>query len=368
MSGDSSVRFYKVYIDGKPQEETRISVVTAIMRMHVTYYVPTLDMEVYDPIDFFSGLPVTDGIDIDVTLGDNEEVVYSFNLFKLNKRVLSQVNLYSISAIMSSTRKFLLTRTRKTYTGTVNEVTASILDDCGVKHDMRETCIGSRSWWGENKTHAELVHKNVLPQAKSSPNSLIMTGTSFYNGGLFILTDAIKEISKPKPLKLSNRPSEGVDILASEFKFASDSGFQNAKSGYTTETMSTDTVNGVTNILSETQALASGSVNIDQRFKDLSHVEVSPLNVGNYDKDHVEARHQNMRIKSLFNVQLEVLSRLVTKIDLFDKVEVDFTGPGKSITGDMILIGKGLVSRENEYAEKLCFVSNVPLVHSTRPD
>jgi hypothetical protein len=359
-----------IKIDNNRLEPGKVQLVSIIVRSHIQYSVPVLELKLIDTSNFFADKSIVDSSTIEVMLSNRAEDNSNWAKFKVFKVTPSPSmnnggKNYSISAYFGVTSDYLFEKTNEVFNGTSTAIMSKIAEKFSLTLEA-DIATDKDSWRCSNKTLAEFVKQSVLPAGNVSNSSGMVAGINPWNSKLYY-KDIANLITKKPKYKLTNIPSEGYDFVFVEYKYSSSSGLLNKQAGgYGLETKFFDIESGVHTTFSGVDVKkVSKNININKdMIGTLTNKVLPSLDIGNVSAKFQKSLGQNKRILGTFSVSLDILLRNFTDIGLFDILSIDIadTQGTKSIeptmSGSYIVIGKASVVVNGEYAEKICMTRN----------
>lgn len=366
--------FGQSYVQIKVEDELldaeQVAMEYVAMRSHRRYGLPTLDMSLIDLNGYLAKKSIAEGSKISVlmarTQNNNVEWV-DFRVFAITPVPLPVKNTgtkYVISGYYDFP-SFLYSRIDKNYADTSAKVYAGIITACPTLTAVIDSTNDRKGWRCNGKTAAEFIRNELLPHSYVDDESFMMSGVSDSRKAYYVNASRIvKDKPKFKLVNTSEIPRGEYDAIIEEYSYNNDVGlYSRVAKGL--KSFVFDLTQGAARVESEIKAVKTdGNLSPSKDLMTTAKRIFSPLEIGNTDSNHYLAKTRNTRVDSLYSVQMEVLVKSFTGIDLFDFVDVKIVeGYEKPkldtrVSGRYIVEGRARVATQTEYAEKLCLVRN----------
>lgn len=365
--------YFKLAINGTSVELAGVKLSYAAIRSHVKFSLPTLELELIDFNGQLAEFNIRTGTKLDVVIDRLKETNRAsvkfvvFNCTPSSPKENGSTGIqYNISAYYDF-HDFLYKRESKVYKNkTSSDVFSEIVTTSPSLKAVIDTSSDSKIWRQTAKTPAEFIRKDLLPYSYNGDESYYQFGISAIKQEAYF-RDIAKLLQGEPKFKLINAAvglDKVYDGLIDEFEFRADTGFMN-KVAYGLKTMAYDVTTSLNKTFSEVKITKVGEkLPVDSNLLQEAKRVFGSLEIGNTEPSHYESYTRNLRSESLYSIELDVLLRHESVIDLFDLVDINilqrYHNPNRDerISGKYICVGKAVAVTELEYVERLCFVSN----------
>lgn len=365
MININNIAYLGVKINGIDLDLTLIPLQYIAVRSHCEYLVPTLDISLVDSIKFFDKYPITDATIIEILISRNSNTVVNwikFKKFAVKYLKANNVSVYNITGVLNIPQYFSI-KNIKSFNSNSSDVVSSICLSTGLNPPIIDITSDNQNWLCDNLTYADFIVKHVLPHSYKSNSSWMQYYVSPTLYTILFKDVASKFLEPPIKILSNNTDDITADFLISEYKVESSSGANNKRGGYGTKNASYSLSSGITNITSGIQASKTSNIDIDANLVgQTSKTIFSALDIGNTHLKFHLSYAQNLRLKQLYSLKLDILVRNYTNIEGFDIVNVNIISTINSnqldeeLSGKYIVMGKAQVGTTGEYVEKLCLI------------
>jgi hypothetical protein len=365
--GDNS--FVQIKING---EEIAVNPST-LLQLQVTenmdYIVPSLKLALLDTHRGLIGKKaVGDGSIIELVLGNDKKADSTkpirFRVMGMPKWAGEEEPVVAMAAFLDCP-KYMRGMPTKSYGGTSAEAIAAIAKDCELEARVPVT-NDKQNWLPQAKSNAGMV-KNICDHGWASPTSAMVVGLG--EDRILRYVD-LSKAALEKPIKrfVKGTLKEASDILILETEVKGASGVLNSYAGYGARVVQHAMDGSIVEHTSIAATRLSRKTGVNKELQEKIGISRSvhlPFDCGNTHKNFGLAKHQNLRNRVLYSLDIHVLVDRFSDVHLFDLCEIvlgDASGKSSNGTysGKYFLTAKARALQGNRYAEKLIFTSQGP--------
>lgn len=307
---------------------------------------------------------IGDGVPITVSIGNPSHHVYNGLQFvasgtpKVNP--MGSVNMITFNGVLNKT-KWLRKVVDKHYDGSAANVIAQLASEAGLIPDV-DSSMDAMTWL-PNRTSLANYANHVLQRSFSGEASALIMAVT--DSGKLRLKDLNGLISGSGGLTLASNPEEGHPVLA--YVAVPRSNSNNSSHGYGSTTIGMNPDGSIFEGNEVAVKMMSAATSIGSSIKEAVGSLGTRINAlaplaGNTHEKWYEAIHQNMRIKSTYSFDIELLTNVPSKLELLD---TPMFKPLNAATGQeaTALAGKYIVTcinkfiQNNRYWEKIVLTS-----------
>ena len=272
-----------------------------------------------------------------------------------------------IRGILKGATKYLA-QLDKAYSGPSSDVISQIAELCGLTPDVDAT--NDSMTWLPQRSSRGLFAKLVAQHGwidDSSCMSLVVRedGTLRYKN--------VTTIIKGKPVATFYdivKPSSGTAHQILDHRVISKAAVFNSLASYGTTSITVGQDGSTTKYDSVSATRLSNNLSMSPTVKTDSKSVGSryvPSDLGNCHDQYIKAEHQNIRLRSLFSFDVEILTDEETSLGLLDLVQIDIRDSATldtndAVSGNYIVTGKTRTISGNRYMEKFLLSSQGPNV------
>ncbi len=314
-----------------------------------------LHMVLYDNTDFFPNSGVLgDATKIALTVGTSESSdTYAFRLNSFSKVASPGGPRYEMDAYLDVPLYWSAT-TKGSFRGSSNDALQNIASVCKLKYSGTPTS-DSQVWYSGNHQNHEWA-RMTSERGYKSTNSCMQLGLDL--SSTLVYAD-VMEKSQPVSRFSVGDPKPGY-YLASDFLPSSTAGSTNHFSGYkesaVTQSLFTQgqqTLSEVSMFVpSNTKLLVNDSVTSSLKR---GRVYFTAIDCGNVHSFYEKALYQNRRLTGLFNLRMEMVTPMHTKLKLLDMIEVTVDSKNKeqqAFSGNYRIASRVVYIHDMNYYEK----------------
>lgn len=317
---------------------------------------PTLSFSVTDADNSMAKLGLQDGIPLRISIkalnGSNR--VYKFRKFNHTKVFTNGANVYRVNGYWDAPL-YWATTAFKGIRGTSDAVLAKIASTCGLKYSGYTT-NDSQLWLPQNQNWSSFA-RSVADNGYASDASCMCLAVGL-DGTLLYKNINVEEEAKYRILAYNY---DKDSITAVDISLLSDSGLNNARSGYNNmrykQSLTQDSALTKMDSLQFTRNTRNPELNMVLKNK-LSRgpVRFGPIDVGNTHLNYEKASYQNTRYRAMFSQSLEMLTMQPTPVQIFDTVNLSMQKEDSSQdtanSGKYKVSGIALYVQGSNYSEK----------------
>lgn len=320
--------------------------------------VPMLHFVLLDNLDFLSAAKhLSDGARIQIVIqarGKQFSTTYSFFLNAYRRTPAQGGYRYEIDAYLnSSTYWHSSSKTPKR--GTSYTVIKSIAGDCGLDFEGDST-IDDMVWFPRNLNYHEWA-RQVAERGYVQDGSMMQLALNFDRSLVY------RNITKVRPVVekfVFGEEREGF-ITATDVEPKAVAGSINHMTGYADALVEQDTETGTALVHKDVVVSKGGDEgtlmmsSVIKGSVKQARVVFAPLDAGNVHSEYEKAFYQNRRLNNLFNVTLEIVTQMPTKLKIFDRIKVlidNGNGYLKSYSGEYLIVGRVVYIQAADYYEK----------------
>lgn len=304
-----------------------------------------------------------DGAPITVSIGNPAHHVYNGLQFqasgtpKVNPN--GTANMITFSGVLNKT-KWLRKVVDKHYEGTASSVIAQLASEAGLIPDV-DSSMDAMTWL-PNRTSLANYANHVLQRSFSGEASALIMAVT--DSGKLRLKD-LNGLIGGGGITLASNPTQGHPVL--NYVAVPRANSNNSSHGYGSTTIGMNPDGSIFEGNEVAVKLMSAATSIGSTIKEAVGSLGTRINAlaplaGNTHEKWYEAIHQNMRIKSTYSFDIELITDVPSKLELLD---TPMFKPVNSATGQeaTALSGKYIVTcinkfiQNNRYWEKICLTS-----------
>jgi len=297
---------------------------------------PTLEMQLVDPIYDRNLIPIYDGSIIEISLTptvdqsqenkssgmeEGSDTWMSFRVFKCEIVTESNVDILNILAYYNSPEYFSIAAFDY-YEGSSSSVAEKIATKCNLKFDG-DTSNDTQIWYQAGQTSGAFLHEVARHAWKDNNSCFVNCVTKdgvlkFFNLGDRIKSSPVWDFINTNVMFI---PLKDKEVAVTSMLSSPNSGTLNRWRGYGVVSGNENFISGeynsvhVDNIQKSTEKLA-----INKDLAKPTRYEVGPIDIGNTHKNYFKSYNQNIRLLSTFSDTIKVITNRPKKIALLDRV------------------------------------------------
>lgn len=346
------------------------------IREHECFSLPTLELRLIDPFLKVEKTGLVTGAKLSILLAQSQSDQAEWADFKIFSIIPSNEpssgKKYDITAYMDA-YDYLFSKVSNITKGKPSSDIAKVIGgNLNLKMNVDDTS-DNRNWNCHNKTLAEFWNTEVVPQAKGNKGLMMQCVSALHK--TFYYKDVNTVLGQDPKWKLINNPKATPNVY--NYFFNEDT---YEDKGGTLNRVAVGLKNTVYNAfkgvwdndthIKVNKTNTSSNVNKDTVVPE-SFRTFAPLDFGNNGTGFVD-KGKNLRLRSLFSMNVDILVKSFTKIEPFDCCQIDFysayeeTGTDKNKSSKWLCVGKARVATPSDYAERLCFVRDSSAIQSDK--
>jgi len=315
------------------EEEVLFSQVNSLNFLHMSSSskigVPMVHLSLSDPTELISKRKLLgEGSRIKVIIasgyGFSDTRTYLFRLNKHRKLGAAPATTYELDGYLDVPGYWIQTAL-KPRKGTSNDVLASIAEDCGLEYDG-EVTTDEQVWLPANRRY-HVWARAIAEHGYKSETSAMKLGLDL--SGKLLYRDICDLSESDHKVTLSSKVKD--HIQATDFRPTTSAGFNNVRHAY----KSASVYQSITKV-SNTLNTFDEEVIVDQHSDEVTFLRNSqlsdqltrgpvnfrPLDFGNVHDNYHRSTYQSARLNSLFSLGGSLITGEVTKVKLFENVNV----------------------------------------------
>ena len=294
---------------------------------------PMVHLSLNDPTGFMEKEQlVGDGIPMEVTVSPSPDIqpkVYNFRVNTPKKTHSSPNTVYEFDGYLD-VPKYWHDSTRDYTEGLASDVLKSIAGRCGLEFDG-ESSNDFQVWWPGNRRFFQWAC-HVAGRSYVADDACMQLGIDFDKKMYF---KNVNELSGANHKMSFMEPRQGF-ILATDVDPLSNAGSNNHVGGYSGVRVYQNMMENVAEFNVPDDALTVSPTSGERSFLrnkvvkgevEKGSVMFGPLNFGNSHPMYQRALYQNQRFENLFNFGLRVHTPELTKVKLFDNIDITLNYP-----------------------------------------
>jgi hypothetical protein len=318
-----------VYIDTIKVAESGAKISELIIDEYVPMAIPMMELalEVYnEAIESY----IYDGciVSLKLKVEQKESSLWNFRVLGFKILKSSKNSIITISAYYDISR--INSSTFYSQDATTSQVATYIAAKAGFTFDGSST-NDKQPWICYGKSLYDFLF-DISYNAWSNNTSCIVPCFSNNKLKFVNITDRLSKKAKIKFLEKYEDCKQDTDIFYQTLIVKSSSGVFNQISGYGIKGNNFNVITGNTEEILPVIPFSKSTdkLNINSKLVKNQRSESMPTNCGNTHKNYNIAKLQNLRIKSLYSISLEIHTQFFTGLELLDPVEIVITrGDGK---------------------------------------
>jgi hypothetical protein len=333
---------------------------------NIHQYLPSFNFAFKDSASIFRNNPIFDGTPISIDIGTGiRSMNPTLNFKSMGQPKIAPSGTYTAIGVNAVLDKigYMKKVIDKNVKGTSADVFNEIGGMVGLKVDA-DTTKDFMNWLPNGTTIAQYLKHVASKSFAGEATSMIQAVT---DTGVLKFKD-LEKLSKSGPKARFTYDNSGLPILT--YATTPKSLASNSGHGYGTSSIGLKEDGSMFEANKIQMAMMSAANSVSSSIQDAigdlgSRINFLPPLSGNTHEKWNDAIHQNPRIKATFAYDIELLTNVVSGVDLLDVVEFKGWDPATQgealeLTGKYIITASTKLIQNNRYLEKLVLTAQAP--------